>query len=580
MADTTSPAPVLTVTVGQYSAAGSRKADNQDFYGAILPDGGAPPLKGIAIAMADGISTSQQGAVASETAVASFLTDYFSTPDSWTVQRAATTVISATNGWFHGQNISLGDASKDAGLACTFDALVLKGQEAHIFHVGDGRVGLVAGKSVDVITRDHRAPGGEGGTLLSRALGADHNVEVDYHRRAIATGDIFILTTDGVHDHVSPQDMVERVQGADTLDSAAKTIVQAALDKGSEDNLTVQLVRIETVPQASSAEVVRSAQGLLIPGALKAGDILDGFHIVRQIHSSSRSRVFLARDEDGAPVALKVLSAEAAENAAARQRFMLEEWIAGQLQSDHVLRAAERHEEPAHLSVAITYFEGQTLRQWMSEKPAPEVAVVRTILKQLIYGLRAFHRKDMLHQDVRPENVMIGADGTVKIIDFGSVYVPGLEEAAPGIAGHMPGTFQYTAPEYLTGDQVSWRSDQFALGVMAYEMLTGRLPYGADVAKISDRSGQLRLKYTPARSYAPRLPLWLDAALEKAVHPDPIRRFDALSELEEAITNPANVQAERSPVSLMARNPVVFWQTISALLAFLVLILLYLQSGA
>jgi serine/threonine protein kinase len=115
---------------------------------------------------------------------------------------------------------------------------------------------------------------------------------------------------------------------------------------------------------------------------------------------------------------------------------------------------------------------------------------------RLAKGLQAFHRLEMLHQDIRPDNVMIDRIGTVKIIDFGSTKVRGVGEAAPSIDHNdILGTAQYTAPEYFLRESGSSRSDIFSLGVITYQMSTGRLPYGAQIAKARTRSEQRKLRY-------------------------------------------------------------------------------------
>ena len=140
----------------------------------------------------------------------------------------------------------------------------------------------------------------------------------------------------------------------------------------------------------------------------------------------------------------------------------------------------------------MEFVDGQTLTQWMIDNPKPDLETIRGIVEQIAKGLGAFHRLEMLHQDIRPDNIMIDKTGTVKIIDFGSTKVTGVVEAAPSTGGNdVLGTVQYTAPEYFLGEGGTPRSDQFSLGVIAYQMLTGKLPYGAEAAKARTRS-QLR----------------------------------------------------------------------------------------
>ena len=171
---------------------------------------------------------------------------------------------------------------------------------------------------------------------------------------------------------------------------------------------------------------------------------------------------------------------------------------------------------------AMEFIDGQTLTQWMIDNPKPDLETVRGIVEQIAKGLGAFHRMEMLHQDVRPENIMIDKTGTVKIIDFGSTRVTGVVEAAPPTDHNdILGTVQYTAPEYFLGESGSPRSDLFSLGVITYQMLTGKLPYGSQAAKARTKSQFRKLRYNSALDDNREIPAWIDGALQKAVHPDP-----------------------------------------------------------
>ncbi len=161
----------------------------------------------------------------------------------------------------------------------------------------------------------------------------------------------------------------------------------------------------------------------------------------------------------------------------------------------HVLKPCRQTRKRNYLYVASEYVEGRTLAQWMIDNPRPDVETVRGIVEQIAKGLQAFHRREMLHQDLRPDNIMIDGTGTVKIIDFGSVRVAGIVEMAACEEQEILGTVQYTAPEYFLGEAGSERSDLFSLAVIVYQMLSGRLPYGAEVPKARSVSAQRRLRY-------------------------------------------------------------------------------------
>jgi len=256
-------------------------------------------------------------------------------------------------------------------------------------------------------------------------------------------------------------------------------------------------------------------------------------------------------------------------------RFLLEEWIARRVRSPHVLRPSASARKREHLYVAMEYVQGQTLAQWMIDHPRPELPVVRDIVEQIARGLQAFHRMEMLHQDLRPENILIDATGTVKIIDFGAVRVAGLaENAPPGAASDFLGTVQYTAPEYFLGEPGTPRSDQFSLGAITYQMLTGRLPYGTQVAGLRTRAALVRLRYTSALDADRPIPAWIDTVLERAVHPDPQRRQEALSEFVHDLRQPGAAYAARQRAPLTERNPLLFWRGLALVLAITVVALL------
>ena len=570
----------LAVSLGQWSEAG-RKPQNQDFYGAIVPRRPVLATKGIAIALADGISSSRFGRIAAETAVKSFLTDYYCTSDAWSVRHSAAQVIAATNAWLHGETRRTARASHDGegaerGHVTTFDALVLKGRSAHLFHVGDARISRLSGATVEPLTEDHRLILSASENYLARALGMEPHVEIDHQAVTIRQGDIFLLTTDGVHEHVSPAELCRLVrEGGEDLDNAATAITAKALANGSSDNLTIQIVRIDRLPAADAGEWLEGGD-LAPPVAIpQVGATFDSWLIERLLHVGPRSHVLAARDvETGEGAALKFLASELVDDPAARRAFLMEEWVAARLSSPHCLKAASRSQPPTALYAAMELLEGRTLRTVLDETPRMPLTEVRRIVAGVAKGLQAMHRKEMVHQDLRPENVMLGDDGQVTLIDFGAARVEGVAEARPFDADNQhPGALQFAAPEQLAGQVGRVRSDVFSLGVLAYHMLTGRLPYGAALARSRSAREQRRLAYEPAGSEAVDIPDFIEGALKQAVAIDPARRYAEVAEFVHDLThpNPAFVTRDAQPLSL--KDPVRFWQAVSAVLAGLVVIL-------
>ena len=572
----------LHVAIGQYSHPG-RKAINQDFHGAVVPPEPQLSAKGVAIALADGISSSDVSQIASQAAVTSFLEDYFCTSEAWSVKKSAQQVMIATNSWLHSQTRnSEFRYDRDRGYVCTLSAMVIKSRAAHLFHVGDSRIYRLRDREFEQLTHDHRLWISEEKSYLSRAMGASPHPEIDYQSVPVEEGDVFILTTDGVHEFISRDDLIARLESAgDDLDAVARQIVEQAYANGSDDNLTIQLLRINQVPDQTTQALYNALHELPLPPILEARQTFDGYTIVRELHATSRSHVYLANDhETGEAVVLKTPSIDLRGDSAYLERFMMEEWIARRLNSPHVLKPCAQTRKRHFLYIATEYIDGQTLAQWMIDNPRPDLATVRGMVAQIARGLRAFHRLEMLHQDLRPANVMIDRSGTLKIIDFGSTRVAGLSELLPdGTVDTLLGTAQYTAPEYFLGEAGSPRSDLFSLGVITYQMLTGRLPYGAEVAKARTRSTQRRLTYQSALSDDREIPAWVDDVLRKSVHPDPYKRQDALSEFIHDLHQPSQAFLNRTRPPLAERSPVAFWKGVSFTLALTVVALLIIIYG-
>ncbi len=571
----------LQISVGQCSDKG-RKEINQDFHGVLIPDEPMLSTKGIAVVLADGISSSDVSQEASESAVKSFLTDYYCTSESWTVKMSAQRVIAATNAWLHAQTRrSDYRYEKERGYVCTLSAMVIKGTSAHIFHVGDSRIYRLTGRNLEQLTNDHRVAVSSQQTYLSRALGINPEIEIDYQSFRIDHGDTFFLATDGAYEYVSARFVADAIQQGDSdLEAAAKAIVAEAYRRGSQDNLTVQLVRIDQLPDGRAEDVFGNVSELPSPPLLEARMQFDGYRIVRELHASSRSHIYLATDiESEMPVALKIPSIDMRDDPTYLKRFLMEEWVARRIDSPNVLKPYSPSRKRNYLYVATEFIDGQTLTQWMTDHPKPDLETMRGIVEQIAKGLRALHRKEMLHQDVRPDNIMIDKTGTVKIIDFGSIKIAGIAEAAPPDERRdILGTLQYTAPEYFQGESGTPRSDMFSLGVIAYQMLTGRLPYGAQIARARTKSQFKKLTYRSALDSNPTIPAWIDGALRRAVHFDPYQRHGSLSEFTYDLRHTNAKYSAATP--LVERNPLLFWKLATVILAIASLVLLALLQSS
>jgi serine/threonine protein phosphatase PrpC len=567
-------ASTLKIAAGQHSAAGV-KPSNEDACGIRIPETALRNARGVVAVIADGMSGSEAGRQAAEACVTGFLTDFYSTPESWSTETAGEKVLTALNRWLCAQGQR--EYETNRALVTTLSVLVLKSSTAYLFHVGDTRIYRMRRGRLECLTRDHRVHVAQDKAYLSRAMGIELHMEIDFRRLPAEAGDIYLLTTDGVHDFLGDDALAQALYETGEPEQAAAGITARALERGSLDNVTCQVLRVDALPNEDVHEFYRRFAELPFPPPLEPGMILDGYKIVRELHASKRTQIYLALDgRTDHKVILKTPSVNYEDDPEYIDRFLHEEWVGRRIDNQHVLKVLSPHGRRQCLYYVMEYVDGRTLRQWMHDNPQPPVEDVRGIVAQIAAGLRAFHRQEMVHQDLKPENIMIDRHGTVKIIDFGSTKIAGIEEiATPLDQQNLLGTRNYSAPEYLQGYSGNNVSDIYSLGVITYEMLTGHLPYGD--GEMTARRLR-RARYMPAARHNPDVPLWIDKALEKAVSLACNRRYGVLSEFVHDLATPNPAFHERAGEALLERSPVLFWKGLSLLLLAVNLYLLFLLT--
>ena len=563
----------LKVSIGQYSTAGI-KQQNQDFHGVYLPEGHVLKQKGIACVIADGIGSSNVSHLAAETAVGSFLSDYYSTSDAWSTQTSAERVIRATNSWLYAQTQqSQGRFDKDRGYVCTLSALILKQQQAHVFHVGDSRIYRIRDHEIELLTHDHRVWLSSREHYLSRALGADYRIEIDYRNIELKEKDIFLLMTDGVYEFVTDQQLLDLILVDADLNQLAKAFVEKALEQGSDDNLSLQVIHVEQLPELNQFHI---QQDYVFPQQLSKGEVFEGYVIDKILHQNHRSCLYLAHDTQQQPLVIKTLGVDLQQDKNAVEQFQLEDWVSKRLKHDNLMQCYPHNTEKKYLFQCYEYLQGETLAQWLHRQEKPlNLDEILPILQQTALALNAMHRLEMLHQDIRPKNIMvINAENAMKIklIDYGSTAVRGLVEINPKNANRALGTLAFMAPEYFIDHSSSVHSDQFSLAVMAYYLLTKQLPYGTDLARCNSLKQMKKVQYHSIRKYRPDLPIWLDKILGQALSIEPIHRFEALSELIHNLMHPSKELLNSKPPAIIERDPLRFWQMSCAVLGLLFLL--------
>ena len=317
---------------------------------------------------------------------------------------------------------------------------------------------------------------------------------------------------------------------------------------------------------------------LPFPPLLEVGQSVDGLRIKKILHESERSQVYWVESPQGAQLVMKTPSINYEGDPAYIERFAMESWIGARVQNRNVVRTVEPPHARSYLYYLTEYIAGPTLAELIKQRAPFAIPDAVELIEQIIRGVRAFHRKETLHQDLKPSNILVGSQGPV-IIDFGSCRVAGVEELkAPFQRDRILGTLDYSAPEYRFGGPVGAASDQFSLGVLFYEMLTGTRPFGTGYAEAMTPRHMQRLRYISASRFNPLVPFWLDKAIEKSVSLTAGNRYSSLSEWLTDLQrpNPAWLTPREQP--LLEKNPVRFWQLSAAVGWGLVLLLAFLLT--
>jgi len=507
----------VRASIGFVSETGPRKR-NEDFAGAVFGAELPEPRRDVVAAIADGIGSAKGGRVAAETAVRGFLDGYCDLPETMEVRRAAATIVNALNGWIQ----SLGRQDPElAGMGCTFTALVLRGRVAHILHVGDTRAYRLSGDRVTCLTTDHVREGGTGRSgILNRALGVETEVRLDYATQPVALHDRFLLCSDGLHGFLTDESIADILRQRSAPGDAAKALVAAALDSGGTDNSTALVLDVVGLPTAESADIGSAIMQLpLIPVPI-AGETIDGFVLKVLLSDGRYSRLFGAMDEvEGGEVAMKFPKPQIAAVATYRAAFVREAWVGARVHSPWVGRIIELPPgRQTCLYTVMPLYQGELLETRLTRRPALGLEEGRNIAVKLARAAAALHRAGIIHRDIKPDNVILESEGSLKLIDLGVVRIPGLEDFPPE---DIPGTAAYMAPEMLAGEPGNEATDIYALGVTMFRAFTGEFPYGNPDATSPPR----RDRPKELAALRPDLPAWLQAALGRAIAIDPSERF-------------------------------------------------------
>ena len=559
----------LIVSTGHASLAGPRPR-NEDFVGMAVPEGDELAVKGVLAAIADGVSGNGGGREAAEYTVRGLLTDYYAAPDTWEPALAIDRVLDAINRWVLAQGQS---HPEWRGMATTLTALVLRGRRYTLAHAGDTRCYLLRAGRLTQLTTDHVWEQPEMQHVLTRGIGIDVSLHLDFADGELEPADHFLLLSDGVWEPLRDAGLLELLKFPRAPQPLAAALVEAALARGSRDNCSALVLRVDGLPDPGASDLTAESRALPVLEKLKPGQRIDGFTVLNVLAESRATLLYTARDEgSGQTLVIKALHPGFARDPQEREAFAREEWLARRLVSRHfpqyVPLATGRR---SGLYFVMTWHRGQTWQQMLDSGRHFSIPEVAQAGARLLRGVAVLHRLSVLHRDIKPANVHIDQGGDLRILDFGVATSGAAEDTAS-----RAGTPSFLAPELFAGGEPGVATDLYAAAVTLYHLLTRKYPYGEIEPFQNPRFGEA----VPASRHRRDIPVWLDHVLAKGVARDPKLRFETAEEFILALERGdlAPLAAPR-PTPLAGRDPLTFWRMVAifALVANLLLLLLLLE---
>jgi serine/threonine protein kinase len=393
-----------------------------------------------------------------------------------------------------------------------------------------------------------------------------------------------VLLSDGVHGVLPQRQLRALASGGGEAQALSEALVQAALQKGSNDNATALVVRVLGVEEAGLQDANRLAQQLPVPARLKIGETLDGLAVTALVADNGINLLYQVREAaTGRLLALKTLHTQRAHDPEERAMLAHEAWLAARMRTS---RASDNLVAPVDVASPTAYYilyewhGGETLQQMLGRKHAFTVVQAVQAATHAARALGRLHRQGVIHRDVKPANLHQGEDGVLRLLDLG-VALSGREPASARVL--HAGTPSYINPEQWgysaqggEGPQEppDTQSDLFALGVTLYQLATGgKLPYGE---VLPYQAGRYWRDPTPPSRHNPEVPIWLDHIVLKAVARDKRLRFETAEEMVLALERGASrplTAPQASP--LIQRDPTAIWKIALAMSTIFNLLLVY-----
>lgn len=505
----------LFLDIGHYEQAGKRGVPNGSCIVAIT-DTGTDASHGVLLACAEGVAGRPEGQQAARSATTALGDTYYSATEGISAQEMLQEGVDAAN---HAVR-----ATGERGRAATVAGLVLMGRRWYTAHAGHIRVWRYRDLQIKQLTRDHLVPRAPRQAEVTRACGFDQTLDAEHNEGEMHEGDIYVLTSAGVHDALSGAALLGVLQTDSTAQQMAELLVQQAMNLQSPAYAGACVARVEKLPRETT--VSRGSLSLL-PQLPESGTTIDGFAIEKLILKSRRFRLYKALDQESkTEVILRFPDPSYESNA---QLFLREESISRRIDSPHILKPIQlRAGRRTVLYSAIEYRNTESIAKRIRRKQGLSLRETLKLADQLLATLETLHRQGVIHGDIRPHNLLHDRDKR-------QLYVFGLLASARQAAQDVDipsGSLSYRAPELFNGSPATEKTDMYSAGVTIYRMLTGEYPYG----KIGEDVKWNQLIYTSIAQYQEKVPSRLDDILARACAIDPADRYPGIAQFAAALS--------------------------------------------
>ncbi len=486
---------------------GNVRIDNED---TVYISGRKAPLLAM---VADGMGGQAGGRTASENAVSYITTELKDKLKKADVEDLKKAAISAGEKIY---NIAK-KHEEFKNMGTTLAAAIIREDRVSAINVGDSRIYLLNAQGLSRITKDHKyvqylvdkgfltqeeAEHHPYRNIITRALGMEE-VEADTFDFAWGTGDVLLICSDGLYEEV-PEDEIKAILKSKTsAKNKAETLIGLALKNGGRDNISA---------------IVAINDGIL--GTV----IKNRFEISALIAEGGMSKVYRAYDKkEKKSVAVKVLKTEFNSNKQIVEGFLHEGETTSRLVHKNIVRTIDYGTKNGCRYIVMDYVEGSTLADLMRTRRLTIDECV-SISKKIISALSYAHHRGVIHKDLKPHNILLGLDGEPFVTDFGIAEEVGMKGKNDG--DKVVGSVNYFSPEQATGEKVGPATDIYSMGIMLYEMCTGKLPFVAE-DKLSVALMHLHTPPIPPKEINPDLPDSLNKIILKAIEKKPEKRYSS-----------------------------------------------------